>query len=128
MSYNELNEINSLKQIQNKIAQNITEQGYKDKYGLNMFYTALALEVLLLKNHNNFTSAINKSISFILQNQFSDGSWNSSNSLKIPDPSNNIETELPVSTHGINVRAKEFNRLFTTTSILKSLQLWSITN
>ena len=24
------------KQIQNKIAQNITEQGYKDKYGINM--------------------------------------------------------------------------------------------
>jgi|TARA_B110000037_G_scaffold221513_1_gene292798 hypothetical protein len=128
LSYNELNEINSLKQIQNKIAQNITEQGYKDKYGINMFYTALALEVLLLKSHNNFTFAINKSIYFILQNQFSDGSWSNSHSLRIPDPSISIETELPVSTHGINVRAKEFNRLFTTTSILKSLQLWNLIN
>lgn len=128
LSYDELNEINSLKKIQNKIAQNVTEQGYNDKYGVNMFYTALALEVLLLKNHNNFTSAINKSIYFILQHQFSDGSWSNSHNLKIPDPSNNIETELPVSSHGVNVRAKEFNRLFTTTSILKSLQLWSVIN
>ena len=93
-----------------------------------MFYTALALEVLLLKSHNNFTFAINKSIYFILQNQFSDGSWSNSHSLRIPDPSISIETELPVSTHGINVRAKEFNRLFTTTSILKSLQLWNLIN
>jgi len=92
-----------------------------------MFYTGLALEILLLKKYANYTSEINKIISLILSNQFLDGSWNSSHSLKIPNPSNSdVQTVvLPTSSHGTNVRAKEFNRLFTTSSILKSLQLWS---
>jgi hypothetical protein len=127
LSYDIQNEEQKLNEIQRIIANKINEQGYKDMYGTNMFYTGLALEILLLKKHTIYTSEINKIISLILSNQFSDGSWSSSHSLKIPNPSNiDIQTVmLPISTHGTNVRAKEFNRLFTTSSILKSLQLWS---
>lgn len=127
LSYDVQNEEQKLNEIQKIIANKINEQGYEDMYGANMFYTGLALEILLLKKHTIYISEINKIISHILNNQFLDGSWNSSHSLKIPNP-NNIDTQtvmLPISTHGTNVRAKEFNRLFTTSSILKSLQLWS---
>lgn len=129
-SYNIHNEEQKVNEIQKIVAKKISKQGYKDVYGTNMFYTGLALEILLLRKHTIYASEINKIISFILSSQFLDGSWNSSHSLKIPNPSN-IQTQsliLPISTHGTNVRAKEFNRLFTTTSILKSLQLWSEVN
>lgn len=100
---------------------------FSDSYGENFFYTGLVLEILLLDNSNKLDSQIKKIISFLLQNQFSDGSWNNSNALQIP-LSNDIKPadyHFPVANYGMNVRAKEFNRLFTTSSILKSISLYA---
>lgn len=100
---------------------------FSDSYGENFFYTGLVLEILLLDNSNKLDSQIKKTISFLLQNQFSDGSWNNSNALQIP-LSNDIkpaDCHFPVANYGMNVRAKEFNRLFTTSSILKSISLYA---
>ncbi|MRX69334.1 hypothetical protein SAMN06265349_10627 [Flavobacterium resistens] len=108
-----------------KMKQN-ANGSFSDNYGENFFYTGLAVEILLLRSDNSLDLVIEKSISFLLKNQFVDGSWENSNALQIPDAKdiNPINSKFPVANYGINVRAKEFNRLFTTSSILKSLSIY----
>ena len=99
---------------------------FSDAYGESFFYTGFALEILLLATGNNLDLQIEKTISFLLKNQFTDGSWDNSNALQVPDAQDIIPVNayFPVATYGVNVRAKEFNRLFTTSSILKSLSIY----
>lgn len=125
-TYQILNEIDKVNYILSKISDVQNENGsFSDIYGENLFYSGLALEAMLLNPTNN-QQKIEKTISFLLQNQFSDGSWQNSNALQVPNAQdtepNNIH--FPIVTFGMNVRAKEFNRLFTTTSILKSLAVY----
>ena len=125
-TYQLLNEIEKVNHIISKIIETQNENGsFSDTYGENYFYTGLALEIMLL-NPYTASEKIEKTISFLLQNQFSDGSWQNSNALQIPNAQdtkiNNIH--FPIATFGMNVRAKEFNRLFTTTSILQSLSVY----
>lgn len=78
---------------------------------------------MLLDQRKNITHAIEKTVAFLLNNQFTDGSWDNSNALQIPSSLDTIPSrkDFPIAPIGINVRAKEFNRLFTTTSIVQSL-------
>jgi len=94
---------------------------FSDKYGPNFFLTGKAIKILLVRP-KEYNYQIEKGINFLLTHQYLDGSWQNSNCLQIPDPELIDETEIyPVNTHGTSVRAKEFNRLFTTVSILETL-------
>ncbi len=112
--------INEIKAKQNK------NGSFSDAYGENLFYTGLALEILLLDEDDNSKKEIEKTIAFLLKNQFSDGSWQNSNALQVPNSQDIKPADFvfPISTFGMNVRAKEFNRLFTTSSILQSLSFY----
>ncbi|MBW4361242.1 prenyltransferase/squalene oxidase repeat-containing protein [Flavobacterium taihuense] len=108
--------INQIKEKQNK------NGSFSDKYGENLFYTGLALEILLLKAEL-FTLEIENSVEYILKNQYEDGSWDNSHALQVPN-SSILEPEgshYEVASFGMDVRAKEFSRLFTTSTILQAL-------
>lgn len=120
-SYKLLNNTKNVKLILEKIGRIQNADGsFSDKYGTNFFMTGMAIEIMLI--HPEFyQNQISKGIKFLLENQYSDGSWANSNSLQIPDPKSKDDVFYPVETHGTSVRAKEFNRLFTTVSILETL-------
>ncbi len=112
--------INTVKAMQNKSGS------FSDVYGESLFYTGLALEILLLEENENLNTATEKTVAFVVKNQFNDGSWQNSNALQVPNsqdvkPAN---CHFPVANFGMNVRAKEFNRLFTTSAVLKSLSVY----
>lgn len=88
-----------------------------------LFYTGKSIEALLF-DYDKYKDSIELGINYLLNNQYEDGSWDNSHSLLIPNPSEfNVSnvSECSISTHGTNVRAKEFNRLFTTATILSAL-------
>jgi hypothetical protein len=124
-TYHLLGEFQKLNWIIEQILKQQDENGsFSDKYGINIFYTALATEILLLDSNLRLESI--KSIDYLLQNQHEDGSWENSNALQVPN-SSSIESDdliYPVSSFGMNVRAKEFNRLFTTVSVLETLKIY----
>lgn len=125
-TYQFLNETDKVDHIVFKTSNNQNENGsYSDAYGENLFYTGLALEILLLNADEN-KQQIEKTVSFLLQKQFNDGSWQNSNALQVPNAQDISpdKTIFPIATFGMNVRAKEFNRLFTTTSVLQSLSVY----
>jgi hypothetical protein len=111
--------ISQITEIQNE------NGSFSDSYGESLFYTGLALEIMLLNPISN-KEKTEKTISFLLQNQFSDGSWQNSNALQVPNAQDTVpnNSRFPIATFGMNVRAKEFSRLFTTISILQSLSLY----
>lgn len=122
-TYHLLNDNNKLMHLISLVKKEQNENGsFGDKYGENLFYTGMALEILLL-DQNNTTLEIEKTVGYLLQNQYDDGSWENSHALQVPktmdiEPKN---THYPVSSFGMNVRTKEFNRLFTTVSVLQAL-------
>jgi hypothetical protein len=126
-SYLFLNEIDKVNTIINKIKFLQNDNGsFSDNYSENLFYTGLALELLLLEENEYVIDQVNKTINYLLQNQIIDGSWQNSNALQVPNSEDIIltKTYFPIATFGMNVRAKEFNRLFTTTAILQSLSIY----
>ena len=125
-TYKFLNETTKVNYIISKISDGKNENGsFSDVYGENLFYTGLALEILLLNQSEN-KQQIEKTISFLFQKQYNDGSWQNSNALQVPDSqdTNFNKNHFPIATFGMNVRAKEFNRLFTTISVLQSLSIY----
>ncbi|MBX3254805.1 MAG: hypothetical protein KF862_11745 [Chitinophagaceae bacterium] len=98
---------------------------FSDNYGENLFYTGLALEILLL-SPRKYLDNIEKCVAYINSAQFDDGSWENSNALLIPNPDENIiENKVrEVGRLGVNIRSREFNRLFTTSTVLNSLELY----
>ncbi len=124
-TYHFTKEFNKLNIIINKIKLMQNPNGsFSDKYGQNLFYTGLALEILLLEDIK--TTEINNTINFLITNQYTDGSWENSHALQVPNSKDITPQNLnfPVATFGMNVRAKEFNRLFSTTAILQSLSIY----
>jgi hypothetical protein len=107
-----------------KKLQNINGS-FSDKYGENLFYTGLALEILALDAENTVLES-KKALQYLLENQYEDGSWDNSFALQVPLASDCIpeEIEYPISSFGMNVRAKEFNRLFTTTTVLQAISYY----
>lgn len=128
LSYSELNDNEGIEEIQNFIYNRIHNGFYTDSYGKNLFYTAFALEIL--STNPKFSNMSLEIANSLLSSQFDDGSWESSNSLCIPFPqdANPNNNNLEIQNFGVGVRSPEFNRLFTTTSSLKSLLLWKNTN
>lgn len=124
-TYYFLEEFQKLNWIIEHIEQRQNRNGsFSDKYGESMFYTSLAAEILLLDNDSKLKTE--KAIFYLMSNQYDDGSWNNSNALQVPN-SKNIKPDnlvYPVSSFGMNVRAREFNRLFTTVSVLKTLTIY----
>lgn len=124
-TYYLLGNFKKLKWIISQVEKLQSENGsFSDKYGENIFYTALSAEILLLDANAKLKAE--KAILYLLQNQYDDGSWENSNALQIPN-SNSIKPEdllYSVSSFGMNVRSKEFNRLFTTVSVLETLAIY----
>ena len=94
-----------MEQIQNFISLKVEDGFYKDSYGRNLFYTALALEILTF--NKSFKELCSKIANYITNNQFEDGSWKESNSLCIPKPNeiNPINENYEVQTFGVGVRS-----------------------
>lgn len=90
------------------------------------FYTAflilsmIELDRMCVKDYKN---EIHKSICWIISNQLKDGSWKETNALQIPEPTCIVPENIDwvVSEYGCNIRAIEFNRLFTTSVCLKAV-------
>lgn len=108
--------LTNLKKFQNP------DGSFSDGYGTNFFYSGLALDSYVLE-YRKYKNEVENLVSHILRNQYSDGSWENSHSLQIPNAGGLIpeKIEFTISTRGTNVRAKEFNRLFTTSTILRAL-------
>lgn len=126
-TYHLLGEKQQLLLIIDKVKSEQAENGsFGDKYGENLFYTGLALEILLLEEKEEIEVVIEKTIEYLFKNQYQDGSWDNSHALQVPDSSKikPENTPYPVASFGMNVRAKEFNRLFTTTVILQALSIY----
>jgi len=64
----------------------------------------------------------------LIENQFSDGSWKESHSLRIPHPSIINPEELSITwqqnNKGTNIVVKDYNRIFTTVNCLEGLYLY----
>ena len=86
----------------------------------SIFYSAMLLKILcVLKEQEvkSYENEIEALANAIIISQFEDGSWASTNALRLPDtdvkdPS--IISSWPESEKGCNVRAMEWNSLFTT--------------
>jgi len=128
LTFKKLNLNSEVEKIQDYLSKKIKVDHYEDSYGKNLFYTALALEIML--ENPRYSKIANKLASFLIKNQYSDGSWLESNSLCIPEPHliSPLNKNLPVKNFGVNVRSKEFNRLFTSISAIRSLYLWKNQN
>lgn len=94
------------------------------------FYTGLVTTSLcsspdiLAKNK----AAIEASIKWLINNQFNDGSWLESNAMRLPSfRARNLDEikSWPISRMGLNVRAVEFNRLFSTAVCISALNSYA---
>lgn len=123
LSYEILGDENILNKIVCELVNMQNADGsFGDFFGKNLFYTALGLEILLIKS-NDYQEQIENAASYLLQSQFEDGSWNNSYALQLPSPVRSLvsNTNFKISSKGTNVRAKEFNRLFTTVAVVRAL-------
>jgi hypothetical protein len=128
LAYKKLNIISELQKIQDYVGSKIKYDFYEDYYGKNLFYTALALEIIF--ENPRYQNLSNKLAEFLIKNQFDDGSWLESNSLCFPNPNDKRPTNkgYDIKNFGVGVRSHEFNRLFTSISALRSLYLWKNQN
>jgi hypothetical protein len=88
------------------------------------FYTALALKALFVYDKGRFKNQIEKGISWLLSHQTLDGSWQTNRILQIP--ATNIEDPKEVKTwrnssFGVNCLSDDFNRNFTTSTVINCL-------
>lgn len=128
LTYKKLKMTIEIEKIQNFISAKIKYDYYEDHFGINLFYTALALEILI--GNSKYLNISNALAEFLIRNQFIDGSWLESNSLCIPFPNDKkpVNIKYEVRNFGVGVRSHEFNRLFTSISVLRSLYLWENQN
>jgi hypothetical protein len=98
------------------------EQALQDGHGqLSIFYSAMLLKAVgVLRDAGAAVADIatmQRLAQWILQHQYDDGSWHATDAMRLPDTDvlNPVTVKAwPVSEMGCNVRAIEFNRLFTT--------------
>jgi hypothetical protein len=88
------------------------------------FYTALAIKALKSYDEKAFDKSIAKGMEWLLKNQMTDGSWQTSRILRIPatdvlDPS--TVKRWRKSSFGVNCIVDDHNRLFTTSTVLNTL-------
>lgn len=122
-TYSLLGDDQKTRQLVQKLMEYRNEDGsFSDLYGKNFFYTGMGLDIML--NHfDDYQQEIEITVGFLLKNQYEDGSWANSHPLQLPDPASSIPKNFPyaLANYGTNVRAKEFNRLFTTSFVLHAL-------
>lgn len=101
---------------------------------ISVFFTALQLNIFIVLHTlhiKNCQSLIIYLVGELLKEQYIDGSWKETNAMRLPDTEilNPCETEAwPASGRGCNVRAIEFNRLFTTSVTINALNNLKILN
>ncbi len=88
------------------------------------FYSALAIKALICYDFQKYEKQIFKGVSWLLNNQTQDGSWQTNRILQIPAP--NIENPDNVmkwrnSSFGYNCVTDDYNRVFTTSIVLNCL-------
>ena len=88
------------------------------------FYTALALKALFVFDKNQFHNQIKIGLNWLLKNQTLDGSWLTNRILQIP--ATNIIEPKDVhiwrnSSFGVNCLSDDFNRNFTTSTVVNCL-------
>ncbi|MGH1387190.1 hypothetical protein [Kordia sp.] len=113
-------EIIRLSEIRIEIELNVETRNYFYK---SYLLKALCLRENLIKKHS---SKIDTIALQIISNQFTDGSWQGSHSLKMPHP--NVinaareDIQWKPANKGTNIIVKDFNRVFTTVSCLSALK------
>lgn len=88
-----------------------------------VFYTGLVVDALCNKDNVGCLS-LARAVNWLCRRQYVDGSWDASHPMKIPaiDIINpHTITTWNIAPRGINVRAEEYNRLFSTVVALKAL-------
>lgn len=98
-----------------------------DTYVQSPYYTGLILKSILLSENlfSDYEEKIMQSFKCLLKSQFKDGSWINTPSLRVPAPSEHFpenSTNYRIFEMGVGVRAPEYNRLFTTSTIIKALE------
>ena len=94
----------------------------KIKSDLTFFYIGMLLHLLLYINDFR-KSVIVKD--YILKNQYDDGSWSNSSFMCMPAVNDLVPkntSSWAISDHGIEVRAHEFHRLYTTSVVLMAIK------
>ena len=118
--------INAIHQAQNR------NGSFGDSFlSESAFYTGLISDALssskelYIRNRNE----VKKSVEWIVNNQFDDGSWPETNAMRLPSFKTKNPNEIaswPISRTGLNVRAVEFNRLFSTATCISALNSYGL--
>jgi hypothetical protein len=111
-----------VKKVESKYAE-FASSNVKESY--TYMYLGMLLHLLLYVNNFSAAAYIKD---YIIRNQYNDGSWNESNFMCMPGTNNvnPVNGKLwEVGDHGIEIRAHEFSRLFTTSTVLMSLKEYS---
>jgi len=105
--------------------ERLIEQDVSNNYFKGLLLSTLCLTDFMFDKFNK--NAI-KLYYDIINNQYSDGSWNESYSLRIPHPSTlSIHNRINIwskANKGTNILVKDHNRFFTTISCLTALNLY----
>ncbi len=91
------------------------------------FYTGLMANSILSSSLSTRRRQVQKSIEWIIENQNDDGSWPETNAMRLPSFKISNPNEVkswPDRRSGLNVRAIEFNRLFSTSVCLSALNAY----
>lgn len=89
------------------------------------FYTALALKALLYISPDEFKNNILSGIKWLINNQTTDGSWQTNRILCIPSPETIKLSDVKSwrnSSFGTNIIVDDHNRIFTTATVLNVLK------
>jgi len=112
---------NLVKRIDDLVVKYKLTKSVGDSYNYNsIFYSSMLLKILcILKEQKvkSYEGQIETLVNKIILCQFEDGSWASTNALRLPDTNVTDPATIsfwPESERGCNVRAMEWNSLFTT--------------
>jgi hypothetical protein len=114
------------KNISSKV-EDLIEKNIYQLPKLNNFYKGFFIKSICISNrlYDKYQILLNKIMNKMLSDQFDDGSWKEGFSLKIPHPTviNSCVSTINYikSDKGTNILAQDFNRIFSTTSVLSAL-------
>lgn len=97
------------------------------------FYTAISLKALIhyyltATNANTIKKRIQKGINWLLKNQMSDGSWDTTRILRIPSPEITNPQKIKNwgnTSFGLNCLVDDHNRIFTTSTAFNALSIYA---
>lgn len=93
------------------------------------FYTALSIKALIVTRDSISNQAIEKGTNWLIENQYSDGSWQCQHILRIPSPDSENPELLKnwrKGSFGVNTIVDDHRRIFSTVTALNSLKTSSI--